>query len=157
MTKNLLRFRRISKDDRTQELKHVPANQYYSASQKGNGRLKYRPLPLGSRPKNHRWRQWSPARRHRAERPCGATLRSHNSTFFHGQRPWSNATGTIPNWNLSIVDRLERKLPPHREELPGDEDIITGSAFLPAWAGLPADLPVDRQIVLTISLSCSCA
>jgi len=35
------------------------------------------------------------------------------------------------------------KLPAHRAGLPGNVDMIIGSAFLPAYtAGLPADLPV---------------
>ena len=35
------------------------------------------------------------------------------------------------------------KLPAHRAGLPGNVDMITGSAFLPAYkAGHPADLPV---------------
>jgi hypothetical protein len=37
------------------------------------------------------------------------------------------------------------KLPAHRARLPGNVDMITGSAFLPAYkAGHPADLPVRR-------------
>ena len=35
------------------------------------------------------------------------------------------------------------KFPAHRAGLPGNVDMITGSAFLPAYkAGHPADLPV---------------
>ena len=40
--------------------------------------------------------------------------------------------------------RKEVKLPAHRAGLPGNVDMIRGSAFLPAYkAGHPADLPVS--------------
>jgi hypothetical protein len=35
---------------------------------------------------------WSPA-----SPPCGATSRSHDHTFLHGQRPWSPAAGKKNN------------------------------------------------------------
>ena len=132
MIKNSLRFRRISKDERTPGAQ-APANQmslFYKA--KGEWRLEYRALPFGSRRKNNRWDQRFQTR----------ICRLLN--VLKGSSP------PLPSPKLLRAGR-------HREELPGDEDIITGSAFLPAWAGLPADLPVDRQIYLTISLSYSCA
>ena len=49
----------------------------------------------------------------------------------------SPARPTIIKWNIGV------KLPAHRAGLPGNVDLITGSAFLPAYkAGHPADLPV---------------
>jgi hypothetical protein len=45
--------------------------------------------------------------------------------------------------------RTKVKLPPHGVGLPGNDNMIIGSAFLPAYkAGHPADLPVKKAGLL---------
>jgi hypothetical protein len=50
---------------------------------------------------------------------------------------------------ITMKNGTRMKLSAHRAGLPGNEDMIIGSAFLPAYrAGLPADLPVKKKRLL---------
>ena len=59
---------------------------------------------------------------------------------------------TMPDLQTALLDLLhEVKLPAHRAGLPGNVDMIIGSAFLPAYkAGHPADLPVTTSLTYKV-------